>query len=177
LSTWIKSAGLATCVWLVAVGVLAQTKNAYTVKNVSVQPVTCACNQKGKHGNIDVVYSDGKKARIVKTGNAMDARLSPDHKSIVWIEGHDGDYKNEPWFYEDRLVVYKDGRRAKIIHPAKLIEDWQFREGGKKIAVSSAGMHGPSFLELFDTNTGRLLSKCNGYDEKKPSWAKGLDSR
>jgi hypothetical protein len=161
---------------LSALGVLAQIKTTSTVKSVSVQAVTCACNQKGKHGNIDVVYTDGKKVRIVKAGNAMSARLSPDHKTIVWAEGHDGDYRG-PWFFEDQLVVYKDGHRARVIQPAKLIEDWQFRESGRKIAVCSAGMHGASTLELFDTNSGRLLGKCMSYDEKKPSWAKGLNSR
>ena len=51
---------------------------------------------------------------------------------------------------------------------------WRFQDNGTRIAISAQATHGPTYLNLYETETGRELESCMEYAENKPAWAEKL---
>jgi hypothetical protein len=127
-------------------------------------------------GNVSVLYANKKRVTLTKSGLCSAAKIAPDQITIGWIEGKIMDYQgSKNRYFPQRITLFRNGKRLTTIVPAKLFTvSWQFRNGGKQIAVSSEGSHGATHLELFDAQTGKKLGQAMSYDAKKPVWTKGL---
>jgi hypothetical protein len=70
------------------------------------------------------------------------------------------------------LVIYRAGHVVRTF-PSILIWDWQFQDGGKRVAWSSGGTHGgvQSCL-LADVDSGRTVAQWSRQSgDELPDWA------
>jgi hypothetical protein len=108
-----------------------------------------------------------------KQVNTQDLRIAPDRSAAAWLVGRsDLSDANYPETFE--LMVAWNGSPARGIFPGRVISEWNFVDGGGRIALWDQTAHGGRFGEatLYDSRTGKLLSKWNP-DSKKapPAWA------
>ena len=102
-----------------------------------------------------------------------DLRIAPDHSVAAWlVERTDLSDASYPEAFE--LLVAWNGRRAQSIFPGRVISDWQFVEGGQRIAAWDETGHGGRFgkATLYDSHTGKLLAQWDpGSKKTPPEWA------
>ena len=102
-----------------------------------------------------------------------DLRIAPDRSVAAWLVGRT-DLSDASYPETFELLVAWNGRRARSIFPGRVISDWQFVDGSRRIAAWDETGHGGRFGKgtLYDSHTGKLLAEWNP-DSKKatPAWA------
>ncbi len=162
-----------------------QQPTQQTVMKVQVKPVKCDCANAGVHGNVHIVYSDGKDETVTKEGNCVSGdsttaqrvgpKVSPDCQTVGWLAGEHLNDDGEKSLYATKLVLYRNGRVVRTIIPGRFIRGWQFWSEGNQAIIYSGGGRGPGVYELYDIATGRAVAKCDDpLDENAPEWAKRL---
>ena len=159
-----------TC--LVMTGRLARAEDLGRVKSVRIKVVKDASQRGGEHGDVIADFAHKKGVTLTTKPNARDVKIASDHKTIGWVEGDLGKYREDPWFFSKMLVVYREGKVLQALKPEKFVYSWDFIKDGQQLVVASIGMHGPITMELFDISTGKKLGRSMNYDKKKPSWTK-----
>jgi len=108
--------------------------------------------------------------------NVENLKIAPDRSSAGWLVGRmdlsDGSYPED---FE--LLVSCNGRRPNSIFPGRVIGEWQFEDGGRRIAVWDGTGHGGMFgkATLYDSRTGKLLSEWHPDGKRAPpGWAAPL---
>ena len=101
-----------------------------------------------------------------------DLRVAPDRSVVAWlVERSDISDASYPEAFE--LLVAWNGRPARSISPGRVISEWQFVDGARRIAVWDETGHGGRFgkATLYDSHTGKLLAEWTP-DSKKapPAW-------
>lgn len=83
--------------------------------------------------------------------------------------------KGDLWTASRAIVLYRNGKRASVVVPERQATvGWAFRDGGKSIAVSTQGTHGPTGLGLYDVATGQRIAKADGTEgDPSPKWMQG----
>ncbi len=135
---------------------------------VYLKPAKCECE--GEHGNIFVVYSDGTTKQLKQDGRGYQPKLAPDGKTVGWLEGFhlEADAPLAEEFLTGDLVLYRDGRILRKIETG-LNASWDFREGGKQVALTGSPTlrFSPFEYTLYDVDTGRLIAKWSDEREEK----------
>ncbi len=168
----------------VAAPSLAQNKT-WRVKKTYIVPLkndVKDCWALGNHGNLHIVYRDGRDVKITKNGAACkDAQISPDGHTVGYTIG-----THKPctdWsiggtmFVNSKLVLVRDGKQLRVLQvPGTFIEGWRFWNNGKYVAVGSRWHHGLGYVRLFDVKSGKLLERMTTpeAETKKLKWAKDL---
>lgn len=102
-----------------------------------------------------------------------DLRIAPDRSVAAWLVGRT-DLSDASYPETFELLVAWDGGRAQSIFPGRVISEWQFVDGGRRIAAWDETGHGGQFgkATLYDSHTGKLLAEWHP-DSKKapPAWA------
>lgn len=111
-----------------------------------------------------------------KQTDTEDLRIAPDRSVAAWLVGRtDVSDANYPETFE--LLVAWNGRHAQSIFPGRVIYEWQFVDGGQRIAAWDQTGHGGQFgkATLYDSHTGKLLAEWHpGSKKAPPAWATPL---
>jgi hypothetical protein len=98
-----------------------------------------------------------------------DLRIGPDRSVAAWlVKRTDLSDASYPEAFE--LLVAWSGRRAQSIFPGRVISQWQFLEGGRRIATWDETGHGGRFgkATLYDSHTGKLITEWDPDSKKAP---------
>ena len=188
-------------------------KRGWSIRRAFIKPVRCTkCKQ--THGDVIVILRNGKRLPLTKSGMCHSLQVAPDRRTIGWLEGEHyynvppGLYileaiqeasegsRNNPSPVErykqkhladrvesDYLVIWRANKiLLKICVQFKCI--WQFRDGGKRVAISSAVSPSrplENIYALYDVNTGKRLAEWSDADYRwhfdktpPPPWARDL---
>ena len=134
-------------------------------------------------GQLHVLLESGKEILPKKTQGQLsfDApMISTDSRTIGWLAMYpypaspDADYHGAP--ISGGLVIYRAGRVIHTFTTQQIFWDWQFRDGGKRVAYSTGPTHGGATeCVLRDVESGREVAKWwVTSDGEPPSWARDL---
>lgn len=177
---------LAALALLVAVAAPSLAKDkSWRVKKTYVVPLkndVKDCWALGNHGDLHIVYRDGRDVKITKDGAVCKgAQIAPDGHTVGYTIG-----VHKPctdWsiggtmFVNSQLVLMRDGQQLRVLQvPGTFIEGWRFWNQGKYVAVGSRWHHGVGYVRLFDVKSGHLLEKMTtpAAEDKKLKWAADL---
>jgi hypothetical protein len=133
-----------------------------------------------KTGQLRIVLASGRE--IIPPFNTKsgqvgfdDVHISPDHKTIGWLE-LDQD-PNEAYPYAFTLVLYQNGRLLRKIDAGiAVFWDWEFVNGSRRVAYSRGPTHGgDNECVLQDVHSGQVLAHwLVSSGGATPEWAQGL---
>lgn len=157
--------------WRSVLGSIEASIPSKPIKSVAIAP-----NKDTQGGDVVISFADGSTHRLEAQGYAQAAQVAPDGQTFGFnlIEYYI-DTKGDLWIASRAIVLYRNGKRMSVITPEKQATvGWAFRDGGKSIAVSAQGTHGPISLGLYDVATGKRVATADGNpDEPKPKWMQG----
>jgi len=125
---------------------------------------------------LQIELDSGRVIKIARSkGQAEfgDPAISPDHRTVGWLVTYSngGDLAD----FSPELVLYRAGH---IIHRFESIMfwDWQFQDGGKRVAYSVGPTHGrASDCVLRDVDSGKVVAEWAVKEgENPPAWASTL---
>jgi hypothetical protein len=102
-----------------------------------------------------------------------DLRIAPDGSVAAWLVGRT-DLSDASYPEAFELLVAWNGRRARSILPGRVISEWQFLDGGRRIATWDETGHGERYgkASLYDSHSGKLIGEWNPDSRKvPPAWA------
>lgn len=154
--------------WRSVLGSIEASIPSKPIKSVAIAP-----NKETQGGDAVSNFADGTARRFEAQGYAQAA---PDGQTFGFnlIEYYI-DTKGDLWIASRTIVLYRNGKRVSVIAPEKQTSvGWAFRDGGKSIAVSAQGTHGPTYLGLYEVATGKRVATADGNpDEPTPKWMQG----
>ena len=157
--------------WRAVLGSIEASIPSKPIKSIGIAP-----NKDTQGGDVVISFADGSTHRLEAQGYAQAAQVAPDGQTFGFnlIEYYI-DTKGDLWIASRAIVLYRNGKRMSFITPEKKATvGWAFRDGGKSIAVSAQGTHGPTYLGLYEVATGKRLATADGNpDEPKPKWMHG----
>jgi hypothetical protein len=151
-----------------------------TISKVQVSPVgPQGEGPEGEIGNVIAEFTDGHHAQLTQNGLAALPILASDGRTVAFLTVEWGTYHGDKVPFFPKILVFRDDRKLATLKPEYIaeIDDLQFGNGWKQLAVASSGMHGPTRLQLFDIASGRVVASAWGPDKPRPAWAKELLSR
>lgn len=134
-------------------------------------------------GRLHIVTSSGQeilppklRAQIAFGG----PRIAPDGRTVGWLvlypdpTAPGGTSAGDP--LAGALALYRDGRIIHTFDTDQIFWDWQFLDGGKRVAFSTGPTHGGAAeCVLRDVDSGKLLAAWHvNNGEEPPAWAKDL---
>lgn len=132
-------------------------------------------------GQLHITLEDGTQVLAPKLHDQVafeSAAISADHQTVGWLADYpDPTYENyvaSP--IAGALVLYRNGRILQKFFTGQIFWDWQFQEGGKRVAYSTGPTHGEaSECVLRDVVSGRVIDRWAATPGgKPPSWAEAL---
>ncbi len=154
------------------------------VDHLGVQ--TAAGTDPGTIGNVRMTLPDGSHKLLTTSGLACDVKSTANGTIIGWTEGQilkypdrnqpvtkDG-YPTVPTFFPKSIVVRRNNKQRQLVPEKLYLVVWKFLRNGRQIGVRSEGSHGPTYLQLFDTSTGKLLDHRMDFEKKLPAWTREL---
>jgi len=134
-------------------------------------------------GRLQIELDSGsviKPARLkgqVAFGNPA---ISPDHRTVGWFVMYPypspsaTEYAGEP--IAGALALYSSGRIIHTFGTDQMFWDWQFSDGGKRVAYSTGPTHGGAAeCVLRDVDSGKIVARWLVKDgDKPPAWARTL---
>jgi hypothetical protein len=132
-------------------------------------------------GQLHIVLDSGKEVLPEKTPGQISfglPRISPDDHTAGWLEEYaDPGYGSYIREISDTLVIYRAGRVLHRFKADQVFWDWDFRDGGKRVAYSSGLTHGGAAeCVLRDVGSGRIVARWRVTSTSEaPSWAGDLD--
>lgn len=140
-------------------------------RSVSVDPA----------GRLHIVLDSEKEILPPKAAGQVSfgsPAISPDRRTAGWLEMHADPnvtyYKGAE--IAAKLVIFRAGRVLHSFATEQTIWDWQFRDGGKRVAYSTGPTHGGAVeCVLRDVDSGRRVSVWQVRDgSEPPEWARTL---
>lgn len=127
---------------------------------------------------VHILYSDGAQVQPRKEkgqASCESLKVAEDKETVGWLV----DFENDGTSYALTLIVFRDKKVLQRFGDSEVdvIEDWQFRAGGKQVAFVTNALHGGgrAHYELHDVEKGTLLAKWDGpLSERSPAWTRGL---
>ncbi|MEP6754208.1 MAG: hypothetical protein ABJA67_01805 [Chthonomonadales bacterium] len=161
---------------LVALSVVSpiQVEDFGAIKSAKISIVKSSVPKYYQHGNLIVDFAKKKYVNLNSTETAMDVKIFPGRHTIGWIEGKMDKYREDDWFFPKTLVIWRNGKVVRKFDPGRFFVGWGLVESGKKIAVATAGMHGPTYMFLYDLESGKELDHAANFDRKRKSWVKSI---
>jgi hypothetical protein len=139
----------------------------------------------GANGKATLIFEDGYTYKPALENDQVDFSspdISCDRHCVGWVAAvARPDISSSPVHWT--LVVYRPGKPVRKFKGDDRgviewqISDWQFVEGGQRVAIYQDFVHGPrsQHYELQDVETGRLIDKWDGaLTAKAPKWIEGL---
>ena len=131
-------------------------------------------------GQLHIVLDSGRQVIPQKLHDqvAFDAPLiSPNHQTVGWLLEYPDpaavNYTGTP--IAGGLSIYRNGR---VLHTfsSNVFYDWQFQNGGKRVAYSTGPTHGGATeCVLRDVVSGHVVARWSVTQEAKPPvWAEPL---
>ena len=127
-------------------------------------------------GRLHIVSDTGKETVVAKTRYQTSfggPEISPDRQTVVWKVMSTDPSRNYFSELAFAIGVFRNGRVAHIFPAEPTLWDWQFQEGGARIAYVTGPTHGGA-AETFlrDVVSGRLLDQWTFGDQRPmPDWA------
>lgn len=134
-------------------------------------------------GRLHIVSDSGKEIlppKMQRQASFGDPAISPDHRTVGWLvmypypDPPGANYPREP--IAGALVLYRGGRVAYHFRTEQTFWDWQFQDGGKRVAYSTGPTHGGAAeCVLRDVESGKLVARWSVRDGREPpAWARTL---
>ncbi len=128
------------------------------------------------HGNVHIVYADGRHVQATNSGNCARVALAADGHTVGWIQGPcHREEVDGAWYVDGDLVLYRNGKVLRTLDGR--FGDFRFRKGGAQVATAGPVLDGT--CRLWDVSTGRVLAKhvmkWGQTTRSLPSWARGLE--
>jgi hypothetical protein len=128
-------------------------------------------------GQLHIVLDSGREILPEKAHGQVsftDPLISPDRRTVGWLAEYPAPFQNGT--LSGKLVIYRAGRVLHAFDTEQVFWDWQFQDGGKRVAYSTGPTHGGAALCLLrEVESGRVVAhwrvKSAG---KPPSWAESL---
>ena len=143
----------------------------------------------GANGALHIAYSHGANVEIPRERGRFsdgentltqemfsDIQLADDRRHIGWLAEYKICAQSYPCPAE--LVIYESRQDLKHITPPQgIVWRWRFLAGGKQVVLQYGFPHGDDVgvFALYDTATGRRLSKFSSTKKKFPKWVHQLD--
>ena len=108
------------------------------------------------------------------------ASVSPDRRTVGWLAEYpfpvaDGDTPSTGSPIAAHLVLYQGGHTIHDFPTNQVFWDWQFQDGGRRVAYSTGPTHGGAAeCVLRDVDSGKILARWLVGSGKAPAWAMGL---
>ena len=157
--------------WRSVLGSIEASIPSKPIKSIAIAP-----NKDTQGGDVLISFADGTTHRLDAQGYAQAAQVAPDGQTFGFnLVEYYIDTKGDLWIASRAIVLYRNGKRVSVITPEKQATvGWAFRDGGKSIAVSAQGTHGPTYLGLYEVATGKRVATADGNpDEPTPKWMQG----
>ena len=128
------------------------------------------------HGKLLITFDSGKTIEAPKLrgqGGFAKAALSEDRRTIGWLALYSREAIGE---IAGRLVLFRKERVLHSFPTEQVFWDWQFRDGGKRVAYSTGPTHGGAAeCVLRDVDSGRVVARWQiRSGGEPPDWAKSL---
>lgn len=151
-----------------------------SVARAYVEPAPCGCDGVGLHGDVHVVYADGREATITRDGMAFGARVAPDGATVGYLAVEHLDDVRPPgkMAIGSRLVLFRDGRVLREIAGDPFLRAWGFLASGREVGVEVGALHFAGTLLRFNVASGAQLEAVWEGDvpyEDRPDWSKALE--
>jgi hypothetical protein len=130
-----------------------------------------------KDGKAHIVYRGGAERTLpVEPGQVGCDHISiaADGRTVGWSVLVENDGTSYPIAIS--VLLYRDKSQT-VISPAQAVWEWQFIDGGKRVAVLSGPLHGgASEAKLYDSHSGKVLATWAG-KSTTPNWAEGWQEK
>jgi hypothetical protein len=132
-------------------------------------------------GRLHIVFDSGKEVLPPKLPGQTSFGgpvISDDRLTIGWLAQYPDPtityYKGAQ--IGGSLVIFRHGRVVHKFTTERMFWDWQFQDGGKRVAYSTGPTHGGAAeCVLRDVETGRTVERWRVKEgEAPPSWAQTL---
>ena len=134
-------------------------------------------------GQLHIIFESGKEILPKKTRGQVSfdaALISADFRTVGWLVMYPfpvppgSDYHAGP--IPGRLAIYRAGRVIHTFTTQQIFWDWQFRDGGKRVACSTGPTHGGAAeCVLRDVETGGIVAHWwVTSDTEPPPWVRDL---
>jgi len=133
------------------------------------------------NGSLHIVLDSGKEIvppRMPGQLSFGDPAISPDRQTIGWLVMYPDptitDYKGPQLPF--KLAIYRGGHVLHTFATEQVFYDWQFQDGGKRVAYSTGPTHGGAAESVLrDVKSGRTVARWwVRQDTKPPVWALSL---
>lgn len=134
-------------------------------------------------GQLHIVPESGQELLPKKIQGQVvfdSALMAPDSRTIGWLVMYPypnlpgDDYAASP--IPGALAIFRAGRVIHTFTTQQVFWDWQFQDGGKRVAYSTGPTHGgASECTLRDIGTGKMIAHWRvKSDTEPPPWARSL---
>jgi hypothetical protein len=134
-------------------------------------------------GQLHIVLESGQESLPKKTQGQVSfdsALISTDFRTIGWLvmypfpDPPGSDHSTNP--ISGGLAIYRAGRVIHTFTTQQVFWDWQFQDGGKRVAYSTGPTHGgASECTLRDIRTGKIVARWRVKSPTEPPpWARDL---
>jgi len=130
-------------------------------------------------GQLQILLASGKQIQAPKLRGqeGFDTPLlSPDHRTAGWLAIYYPDPQNRGMQIARSLVLYRGGRILQKFATEQTFWDWQFQDGGKRVAYSTGPTHGGAAeCVLREVDSGRVIARYDLHSgASQPAWARTL---
>jgi hypothetical protein len=131
-------------------------------------------------GSLHIVLDNGKEILPTKMPDQVsfgNPSISPDRRTAGWLVLYPDPgvsyYRGAE--LPGKLVIYRAGRVLHTFTAEQMFYDWQFQDGGRRVAYCTGPTHGGAAgCVLRDVNSGRTLARWVATESTPPAWAKTL---
>ncbi|MGB7761167.1 MAG: hypothetical protein WBL61_15145 [Bryobacteraceae bacterium] len=132
-------------------------------------------------GQLHIVLDSGKEILTPKTPGQVSfgsPLISPDSRTVGWLAMYPDPgaihYVRDP--IPGKLVLVRAGRVLHTFTTEQTFWDWQFQDGGKRVAYSTGPTHGgASECVLRDVRSGAIVARWQVRSgSEAPAWARNL---
>jgi hypothetical protein len=132
-------------------------------------------------GQLRIVPDSGKAILLRKSKGQSsfgDPAISPDRRTVGWLAM----YPDPTVTYyrgaeiPGALVLFRNGRVLHTFPTVQIFWDWQFRDGGGRVAYSTGPTHGGAAeCVLRDVDSGQIVARWTvDQNGQPPAWAENL---
>lgn len=122
-------------------------------------------------GNVQVTLSNHRKQIWTISLQCEDAKVSKS-RLVGWTYAR-GRHSRGMWM-NNQLCIARNSQDRTLFNASRaFIEVWGFTDNDTHVVMRSRNAHGPTWIEKFSIDTGRLVAECSGFDSPDtPEWAR-----